>query len=224
MRVLALETSGMAGSVAALDELQSVEVELDPARRTAQTLAPAIESILQRVGWEPASVDLIAVTQGPGSFTGLRIGATTAKTLAYATGASVLGVNTLEVIAAQSSASDRRLWVIMNAERDQLFAAAYEWQTGRWTETVPTHIIDQLAWLNGLSAKDCVIGPGLKNLLGKIPPGTEIVAESNWLPRAVTVGREGLRLFVSGQRSDWWSLLPNYYRESAAIEKSRESR
>src|SRR5437773_12166637 len=103
MRVLALETSGTAGSVAVLDDEQLLTaVALDPAQRTARTLAPAIRDVLKHVGWAPTDVQLVAVTAGPGSFTGLRLGVTTAKTFAYAAGCEVLGVNTLEVIAGRA--------------------------------------------------------------------------------------------------------------------------
>ena len=103
MIVLALETSALAGSVALFhgDRLL-VQRELDSTRRSAQTLAPALAELLAAAGLTPRDVRLVATTVGPGSFTGLRVGVTTAKTFAYAVGAEVLGLNTLEVIAAQT--------------------------------------------------------------------------------------------------------------------------
>src|SRR5208337_2248427 len=99
-RILALETSELTGSVAvAADGKVLAELQLDPQQRSAQWLAPAIRSLLERVGWQPREIGLIAVTIGPGSFTGLRVGVATAKILAYATGAQVLGIGTLEAIA-----------------------------------------------------------------------------------------------------------------------------
>jgi tRNA threonylcarbamoyladenosine biosynthesis protein TsaB len=222
VRVLALETSGMAGSVAVLDDEELLsEIELDPARRTAQTLAPTVDHLLRHVGWTPAEVELVAVTQGPGSFTGLRIGVTTAKTFAYATGAAIIGVNTLSIIASQTPADDGLLSVVINAERNQLYAATFRLIDHVWEEVEPTRIIDNRVWLEGLKAGMQVSGPGLKSLIGQISPDIRLVAESDWTPRASTVGQTGLRLFHAGQTSQWWSLLPNYYRESAAVEKAR---
>ena len=91
MRVLALETSERIGSLATLQTNgQQVEVVCEatlPAdQRAAQSLLPAVRSILHDSGWEPKQLDLVCVTTGPGSFTGLRIGVTAAKTLAYAVG------------------------------------------------------------------------------------------------------------------------------------------
>jgi tRNA threonylcarbamoyladenosine biosynthesis protein TsaB len=101
MRILALETSDQTGSVAALDGDNLLEeLILEQSQRSAQSLAPAMQNLLRRVGWQPSDVQLVAVSVGPGSFTGLRVGVTAAKVFAYAVGAEVLGINTLEVIVA----------------------------------------------------------------------------------------------------------------------------
>ena len=132
MRILALETSGSSGSVAALEGTQLIlEQPLASGSRSAQSLAPGIDALLAEVGWSVGQIDLLAVTQGPGSFTGLRIGITTAKALAYAVGGQVIGVNTLEVIARQAPpgraapAKQQTLWTVLDAQRGELFAARF---------------------------------------------------------------------------------------------------
>src|SRR5262245_50788842 len=107
MRILAIETSGQRGSIAILnsqgDSLSTLgQTILAADCRTAQSLAPALKSLLADAGWPSKSVELVAVAVGPGSFTGLRIGVTTAKAFAYAVGAQVIGINTLAVLAHQS--------------------------------------------------------------------------------------------------------------------------
>src|SRR5205085_12703284 len=110
MLVLALETSELAGSVALLNGDQVVQhVALDPTRRSAKWLAPAIDQILENAGRTPRDLQLIAVTTGPGSFTVLCVGVTTAKTFAYAVGCPVTGVNTLIAIAMMSAVMDKSL-------------------------------------------------------------------------------------------------------------------
>ncbi|HEX5471854.1 MAG TPA: tRNA (adenosine(37)-N6)-threonylcarbamoyltransferase complex dimerization subunit type 1 TsaB, partial [Lacipirellulaceae bacterium] len=99
-RILAIETSGRHGSVATLGgevgEARLVgQLALTGDQRTAQSLAPAMQQLLAAAQWTPESLDLVAVTVGPGSFTGLRIGVTTAKAFAYAVGADIIRVNTL---------------------------------------------------------------------------------------------------------------------------------
>src|SRR5262245_21398293 len=130
MRTIAIETSGRVGSVAALkcegDRADILgEIILGEDQRTAQRLAPAIRELLSDVSWSPADVELVAVAVGPGSFTGLRIGVTAAKSFAYAVGAQIVGVNTLAVLAAQAPPSAAPLWTVMDAQRRELFAARF---------------------------------------------------------------------------------------------------
>src|ERR1051325_5032976 len=126
MRILAIETSGVAGSVALLqDERVLAEHVLETRQRTAQSLAPAVHALLEQIDWHPSDVELVAVTTGPGSFTGLRIGVTFAKVFAYAVGCQILGVNTLEAIACRAPREAGTIWVVLDAQRQQLFAAAF---------------------------------------------------------------------------------------------------
>ena len=107
MRILALETSSSSGSIAVMEDDRVLgESAFDPGQRTAQSFAPAVRRQLEAVDWLPRDIQLVAVALGPGSFTGLRIGVTAAKTLAYAVGAEVIGANTLKVIAWQTPQGD----------------------------------------------------------------------------------------------------------------------
>src|SRR5688572_22548430 len=116
-RLLAIETTTFTGSIALLDEDRIVaEARLPDELRSAQSLAPAIQTLLSHAGWPVNSLNLIAVAQGPGSFTGLRVGVTTAKTLAYALEAEVLGVDTLDVVAAQAQPITGRIHPVMDAQ------------------------------------------------------------------------------------------------------------
>src|SRR3972149_6836639 len=94
-------------------------------QRTAQILAPGVRDLLDAHDWAPASIQLIAVAIGPGSFTGLRIGVTMAKTFAYAVGAQVIGVNTLAVLAEQARHLSGPLWTVMGDQRQALYAAKF---------------------------------------------------------------------------------------------------
>ena len=99
-KLLALETTDVSGSVALCEEGRIVERRfLDPLRRSAQTLAPAIQALLNDRGWRPSDVDVVGVAVGPGSFTGLRVGVATAKMFAWATNAQIIGVDSLDVVA-----------------------------------------------------------------------------------------------------------------------------
>ena len=221
MRTIAIETSSSAGSIAALEHGRLVtELELGQVQRTAQSLSPTFQSILGQAGWKPREVELIAVTHGPGSFTGLRAAVTTSKVFAYVTGAEVVALNTLEVIAAQAIAPARRLWSVMDAQRQQVFAAQFS--LGGDSDLRPllaTEIVDNEVWLEGLADGDHVTGLGLTKLLKRLPVGVSVVPEEFWIPRATTLGQLALAKYESGERTDFWQLAPQYFRKSAAEEK-----
>jgi tRNA threonylcarbamoyladenosine biosynthesis protein TsaB len=223
MRILALETSGNSGSVAALDASQLVlQQALADGSRSAQSLAPAIHRLLAEVGWPVGQVELIAVTQGPGSFTGLRIGITTAKALAYAVGARVMGVNTLEVIARQAPAMREApaLWAVLEAQRGEVFAARFVAETpNRLSAPGGVQIIDRHAWLAQLAAGEAVSGPGLLSSLAGIRSDVTVVEQQFWLPRAAGVGRLAYEQSLAGRHDDLFQLTPQYFRQAAAEEQ-----
>jgi len=225
MRIIAIETTVREGSLAALigeaDTTQTVcETRLGSGQRTAQVLAPTLQSLLADVGWPPASIQLVAVAVGPGSFTGLRIGVTTAKTLAYAVGAEVIGIETLAVLAAQASPSPAPLWTVMDAQRQELFAAKFDANSPEETRGAAT-IVSQDEWLAGLRPGDRVTGPPLVRLRPRLPRDVDVVPEEFWQPTAVAVGKVGWQAYQRGQRDDVWQLVPRYYCPSAAEEKAR---
>ncbi len=226
LRILAIETSVRVGTLAALHS-QGSEVELIHSvnlpsdQRTAQALLPTLRKLLDRCGWKPCDLELVCVTTGPGSFTGLRLGITTAKTLAYASGAELVGVETLATIAANKESSGGRLWAILDAQRQELFAACFEqeWQTSE-TGLPVTQILSSEEWLKQLRAGDFVAGPPLAKLSDRLPAGVEAVDPQFWAPQAATLGRLGFAAYQLGQTIDPMQLVPNYYRKSAAEEKA----
>lgn len=229
MRILALETSGLSGSVALFDDAGANlhAVALKSGQRSAQALAPAIHHVLREAGWRANDVEGVAVTAGPGSFTGLRIGVTTAKTLAYALNASLLGVNSLDVLAWAVPASSTRLWAVLDAHRGQLFAAAYRNDSdGRWRREDPTSecslpTVDD--WLDQLQPGDVANGPILSRLAHRLPSGVVAVSDELRQPQAACVAQLASELFAQGRRDDIWNLVPFYGRLSAAEEKQRDA-
>jgi tRNA threonylcarbamoyladenosine biosynthesis protein TsaB len=229
MRLLALETSGRLGSVALLDATGGdgrllAERLLPAGERTARSLLPAVDQLLREHAWRPADLQLIGTTTGPGSFTGLRIGVVAAKTLAYATGAALVGVHTLAAIAENVAPRDRRLWTLLDAQRQELFAAVFEpvWSiVDQATPATEILAIDQ--WLDRLRPGDLVAGPPLTKLRDRLPPHVDAVDPQLWLPTAAAAGRLAAKLHQRGVRTTPLELVPHYYRQSAAEEKKRSS-
>jgi len=228
LRVLALETSERVGSLATLDASESQiltlgSVSLPSDQRSARSLLPSIQSLLAESEWKPNQLDLICVTSGPGSFTGLRIGVTTAKTLAYATGAKLVELPTLATIAADVSAPYERLWTILDAQRQELFVAQFkpDWQNHS-ADFPETRILGMEQWLQELSPGDVVSGPPLQKLVDRLPAGVCVADSNSWQPRAEAAGRLGIAAYQRGQIVDAMQLVPRYYRKSAAEEKAEK--
>lgn len=226
MLTLALETSGTTGSVALVDAAEAKvrllgERQLPPGERTARTLLPAVQSLLQEHACRPADLGLIGATTGPGSFTGLRLGVVAAKTLAYATGAPLVGVHTLVAIAAGVCPIETRLWTVLDAQRGELFVACFEPHADLAAAPEPaTEILNVEDWLNRLSPGAVVAGPPLAKLRDRLPPRVTAADEARWSPAAAAVARLAIDLHRRGAAVDPLALVPNYYRKSAAEEKA----
>ena len=231
MVILAIETATKAGSIALLrDGKVAGERHLDPAVGSARTLAPAIEQLLAEQRVRPDQLELIAIGTGPGSFTGLRVGITTAKTLAYALGCGIVGVDTLDAIAQQVGGEaaggnrDSQLHAAIDAQRREVFLATYEPTDGAdlapiWRRVAPTAIVPIDRWLSQLAPGTIVTGPALSRLRSQLPPTVLTAAEECWTPQAATIGRLGLLAWHSGRRDDLMKLMPTYLRPSYAEEK-----
>jgi tRNA threonylcarbamoyladenosine biosynthesis protein TsaB len=236
MLILAFDTSGFSGSVALLDGSQVLATTpLAADRRSAQTLVPAIVRLLADCSLTPSDVKLVATTIGPGSFTGLRVGATTAKTFAYAVGAEVIGVSTLDAIAhgipAQSLQPPREIHAVVDAQRRELFLGRFRGlpQSNETaglpalTRLEPDRIVPADEWLSCLPAETIVTGSGLAKLTDRLPSGVFIAPPELQEAQAVIIGQLAWRDYQSGRRDDLWTLAPVYLRPSYAEEKARKT-
>jgi tRNA threonylcarbamoyladenosine biosynthesis protein TsaB len=225
--ILAIETSALAGSVALLaDESLVTQVVMPVDRRSAQSLAPAIDQLLRTSGVKPAELGLVATTIGPGSFTGLRVGVTTAKTLAYALGCQCLGVDSLDVIAWQAAASRTteastgELHAVLDAQRKELFLARFRLEGSEPVRLGENTIVPAGEWLASLQPSMLVSGPGLTRHVDKVPAGVHVAPAEYREPTAAAVGQLAHRDYEHGRRDDLWKLMPEYLRPSAAEEKA----
>src|SRR6516165_8829946 len=160
-RVLVIDTSHRLGLVAlALGEQLLAERRLDEARRHARDLAPAIQQLLGEQGWKARELRAVFVSRGPGSYTGLRVGIMSAKTLAYASGCTLLGLETFAAIARQAPENALSIDVIADAQQDRVYIQRFSRSaTGETPSAVTTLAIRPLAALTDTSL---VIGPGLE--------------------------------------------------------------
>ena len=219
MRILAIETASPPGSIAVLDADQVVcTADLESPRKTTQQFALLIRKLLQEVHWSPSEIQIVAATIGPGSFTGLRIGVTAAKVFAYAVHGKTVGINTLEVIAAQCPATEKPIEVVIDAQRKQLFAARYAHSEQGLQCLNPTQILDADEWIDQHSTGALLSGTGLKRYRDRLK-GCDLVDEQLWTPRAATLGKLAFAAACREETTDPLQLTPKYYRQSAAEEK-----
>ncbi len=183
-----------------------------------------MRSVLAEIGWEPRDVDLVAVSVGPGSFTGIRVGVTTAKTFAYAVEAEVLGVDTLEVIAFGCPDEVDAVSVAVDAQRHEVTSRLFRRnESGRFRPFGDASPRSIDAWLSDIPEDVRLAGPILRKLPEDRWTSLPTVDPAFWTPRAAAVGMLAGRKYAEGGRDSVWDLLPVYSRPSAAEERARTS-
>lgn len=231
---LAFETSGALGAVALGCGDDVVEARaLSGPRRHGVEFLPTVAALCEAYAVEPAEVRRIFVSSGPGSFTGLRIGITAARMISLATGASIVAVPTLEIIAQNAAvASDipDRVVVLLDAKRGRVYAAAFDRQddrscgrrlyiaTGDPVEADPRQFLATQAAAYGGSLG--VLGEGvLYHRAAVDASGLTILPEELNPPRVETVYRLGLARAKEGRFDERRTLIPTYVRPPEAEEK-----
>ena len=133
MKFLAYDTSSEVLGIAIFENDALVtEREFPLFTRHSSDLAPLLARVLRENKTEFEELDVIAVGLGPGSFTGLRVGITTAKVMAYCLGKRIVGVPSIEAIARGAALLGDRVAVIMDAKKGKIYSALYEKRRGRW--------------------------------------------------------------------------------------------
>ncbi len=129
MKILALDASGLVASVAVTEDNRLIgEYTTNYKKTHSQTLLPMLDQLAGMIELDLKTIDAIAVTAGPGSFTGLRIGAATAKGLGQALGRPLVPVPTVEAIAYNCWGSDRLICPLMDARRQQAYTGLYRFE------------------------------------------------------------------------------------------------
>lgn len=132
MKILAIDTSALTATAAVLaDDTLLGEISTTTKLTHSQTIMPMIDELLKKVSLDISDIDLFACSQGPGSFTGLRIGIGTVKGLAYGLGKKVVGVSTVEALAHNIAFTDCVISPIMDARRGQVYNALYKYNNGK---------------------------------------------------------------------------------------------
>ena len=213
MRVLAVDTTTLRESVAVVSEGEvRGEVRVGSSDTHSRRLVPSIDFLLRSLGLAPGDVEAFAVTVGPGSFTGLRVGLSTVQGLALAAGRECLGLSALDVLAARIAGTAPHLVALMEASRGEVFAGLYD-AAGQPLEPAVATPLEP--WLAHLPPGCAFTGDAVAGRRAAIEAGTagaRFPARSLFL--AGTLGLMAEPRLAAGEGSGPEQLRPLYLREA----------
>lgn len=231
MKILAIDSSGLVATLAVWEEdVLLAEYTINYKKTHSQTLLPMLDEVSKMIDLDMASVDAIAVSKGPGSFTGLRIGCATAKGLGLALKKPIIPVPTVDMLAYNLVYAPGYICPIMDARRSQVYTGIYTFE-GRTMKTVqeqvPLAVTELAEQLNRLDGPVIFLGDG-------VPVYKEILSELLTVPysfapahmnrqRAGSLAALAAVLYEEGQMVSAMEFQPDYLRVSQA-ERERAER
>lgn len=224
--VLGIETATALGGVAVVSDTGLLgEITLLNAESHSERILPAAEHLLATLRIRPCDLSAVAVSSGPGSFTGLRTGIASAKGLAFALGIPLFGVPTLEALAANAPFCDLPIGAVLNARRGEVFFALFRHGASGLErlgeETVVAH-----SRLGEMLPRDCLVLGDPPALLQGLDAarGWRFAPRHLGHPRAAVIAARGLQLLCADRPSAVDDLLPRYLRAPDAEVLARRAR
>ena len=223
MSILAIDTASMVSSVAvASQERLLAELTVQTKLTHSETLLPHIEQVLQMAGVNKEELQGIAVSIGPGSFTGLRIGLATAKSIAYALQLPLLGISTLEALAWHYPVPGIYTAALLDAQKGNAYVESYRWEQGTLSVVDAVEVAkvtDIVAHCARIAEPVLLTGDVVqKKIIGKmeLPAGVMTAPANVLMPRAACVAMLGLAEFKAGHQDNVMAIEPVYIRRSEA--------
>lgn len=219
MRVLALETSTLAGGVALVDGDRLVlEHVLDVSATHGERVMVAVDRALEDAGWTRETLDGLAVAIGPGSFTGLRIALGTVKGLALALDLPVAAVPTLDAMAAALPFCALPVCPVLRARRDEVYACCYRWDGRAMHRQWEYAALPPAALAARLDSPTVLLGDGAAAI---VSPHARLGAPPHRVPSPALVAGLGLEQLRRGEMVKPAELVPLYLRPSLAEVRRR---
>lgn len=221
MKILGIETATMRVGVALLDETGLVaEYRLEATRSRTERLMPMIDRVLKDGHCPPQDLNGLAVSIGPGSFTGLRVGVSTAKGLAFSLGIPAVGISTLKALAASAAIvrSPYPICPMIDAKRQEVYAALFRVNSeGGLDQILEGEACPPSVWIDKLSDfQESILFIGTGALLyesvisGRLGEKAILISRSDPYPLPSRVAELGMKRLASGAGDDASSLSPVY--------------
>ena len=225
MSILSIDTSSQVSSVTVLSaERVAAEISMQGALTHSETLMPHIETALRMARVEKSELEGIAVSIGPGSFTGLRIGLASAKMMAYALHIPLIAVPTLEALAHHYICEGVRLVPMMDAQKGNVYAQEFVWRADgdalilqeiRSLAILP--LTEVIAGLENAEQPVILLGDAMqKKTTLALPANVHLAPIHARMPRAACVGLAALTRLARGEMDDPVTAAPLYLRRSEA--------
>lgn len=222
MLVLSIDTATKACAVGLCrDGKILAEYKINMGMTHSEGLMPQLEQLLERTGVQKADIDLIAVSMGPGSFTGLRIGLATAEALAYAWKKPLQGVATPLALAYNLPVSGIVLSPVLDAQKGNYYQALYEWQNGEIIELQSVQVVNKQQLLENLALQgkpSVILGECAKLESMELPEWCSLAPDYLRLPQAAGTALAALKAYNPETQSGIFGLEPYYIRKSEAEE------
>jgi tRNA threonylcarbamoyladenosine biosynthesis protein TsaB len=231
--ILAVETSGRVGSIAlAQGPLIIDAVHFSAPMRHSAELFVSIARLLDKSALVPRDIRQIYISSGPGSFTGIRIAVTMAKTMNFANDIKIVAVDTLDVTAANAADYIRykkitigKIATIIGAKREQFFVATYQNDNGHWVKITEDCLMDAAEFVRNFGSGDepiWLLGEGLVYYAHLFAgEGINIIDKEYWPAKAEKVHELGWQMACQNQFADPLKLTPHYLRGPDAVPKTK---
>lgn len=223
MPILAIDTATMVSSVAVADEKKLLaELTVQTRLTHSETLLPHIQQVLKMAGVAKNQLTAVAVSLGPGSFTGLRIGLGAAKAIAYGLNIPIIGVPTTEALAWHYPVPDIRVIPFIDAQKGNVYSAVYAWQSGEVKELSPVQVYtldEALELCRQQNTTVMAVGDMVQKKLANrqdLPANLQIPPQHMVMPRAANVAMAGLSRLAQDKADSVMNLEPIYIRRSEA--------
>ena len=223
MPILAMDTATMVSSVAVADNKRLLaEIIVENKLPHSETLLPNVEQVLKLAGTKREGLEAIAVSIGPGSFTGLRIGLAAAKAMAYGLNIPLVGIPTIEGLAWHYPVAAVTVAGFIDAQKGNVYTAHYRWNGDGFDEIKPIEVLslpEAVAACAEVDGPVMAVGDMVTKKFGKLealPKNLSVPPRHTMMPRAANIAMAGLGRLAKGQTDNLMDLEPIYIRKSEA--------